>query len=185
MTAENVINLADGRIKRQRVVNEIFEQHGAALRAYLRMILATEADRDDAVQDVFERLARMEALETKYKDPEFAFRPYLFAIARNLVADRMRRAKVRWLYQTEMADVEQHVNTEYSPEEALVAKEQLKVIRTVLAKSKQAHRTAFIMSRFEFKSYSEIAEAMNISVSSVEKYVATVLGSLREGLRDV
>jgi len=43
-------------------------------------------------------------------------------------------------------------------------------------------RRAFVLSRFEEKTYSEIATVLSVSVSSVEKYIIEALKSLRMAL---
>lgn len=45
-------------------------------------------------------------------------------------------------------------------------------------------RRAFIMSRYEEKSYKEIAEAMNLSKKSVEFHISKALSVLRTALKD-
>ena len=46
------------------------------------------------------------------------------------------------------------------------------------------HHQVFIMSRFENKNYREIAEALGISVKSVERYKMRTEIKLRENLQD-
>jgi RNA polymerase sigma-70 factor (ECF subfamily) len=46
-----------------------------------------------------------------------------------------------------------------------------------------ACRQAFLLSRYEEKSYKEIAEILHISVNTVEKHIGKALKKLREVLK--
>jgi RNA polymerase sigma-70 factor, ECF subfamily len=43
-------------------------------------------------------------------------------------------------------------------------------------------RQVFLLSRYEYKSYSEIAGLLNISVNTVEKHIGKALSILRNAL---
>lgn len=107
-------------------------------------------------------------------------RSYLFAIARNLIRDNYRRARVRQSdghmpYDDEIETVEQS-----TPEDILSTQQALKNMRTALKGMKRNHRRAFLLSRFRQLSYREIADDLGVSVSSVERYITTVLCALRK-----
>lgn len=67
-----------------------FEQHAAALRAYLRRRLRRPEEADDLVQESFVRAIQARGSEL---DPA-EMRPYLFTTARRLLIDKARRADV-------------------------------------------------------------------------------------------
>lgn len=68
--------------------------------------------------------------------------------------------------------------------DSLIAKELEDKIVDAIEKLPPKCREVFIKSRFEEKSYKEIAEELNISVNSVENHVAKALKKLRVHLKD-
>ena len=71
-----------------------------------------------------------------------------------------------------------------SLERELEAKETLRLVHRSLEKLPQNIRQAFILSRNKGWTYSQIAKQMNVSVSSVEKYILEVLKHLRHAVEE-
>ena len=71
---------------------------------------------------------------------------------------------------------------EVSLEREIEAKEKLSCIYQTLSRLPLNVRQAFILSRTKGLTYSEIAEQMGVSVSSVEKYILEALKQLRGSL---
>lgn len=68
--------------------------------------------------------------------------------------------------------------------EQLFSDEVQQLLEKALQSMPEKSRQIFIMSRYEEKSYKEIASAMNLSVKSVEFHMSKVLGVLRKTLKD-
>lgn len=66
----------------------------------------------------------------------------------------------------------------------LFSAEAMRIVNDTLATLPEASRKVFIMSRFENKSYKEIAETMGITPKGVEFHIAKVLRELRKNLKD-
>ena len=87
--------------------------------------------------------------------------------------DRFRRQKVEQAYLQALAHLpEQHMP---AAEERLILLETLTRIDALLEGLKANVRTAFLLSRLEGLGYQAIAERLGVSVSSVEKYMATAI----------
>lgn len=109
----------------------------------------------------------------------------IFKTAANLAANEFRaRSRLKALkfesatHQNEFL-VEQVAGEQPSPEAVAVAKEQIAAsLRAIESLPAQARR-AFVLSRFEEKTYREIASILGVSESSVEKYIIAALKALR------
>ncbi len=185
MSAEqpDIIRLADHQRKnRNTVITDILDAHECALRRFLRVRLRQNADQEDIIQEVFLRLSHMEDVETRFKERPETLRNYLFSVATNLIRDKIRRATVRQSHSHEAYDDEQETGQSTTPEELLVVKQDISLMRKALAAVKQQHRDAFVMSRIKQMSYRQIASELGVSISTVEKYVSAALFALRKEL---
>lgn len=116
-------------------------------------------------------------------------RALLFKTAANLAANEFRaRRRARHVLRAAAgfaADVVNQVACDLpSPEHAAVARQDLEASLSVIDAMPHRVRRAFILNRFEEKSYREIAQDMNVSVSSVEKYIISALKILRNAVRE-
>jgi RNA polymerase sigma-70 factor (ECF subfamily) len=69
------------------------------------------------------------------------------------------------------------------PEEAF-SNEAMEIVRKTLEAMPRKTRRVFIMSRFENKSYNEIAEELNLTRKGVEFHISKTLKVLRYKLKD-
>ncbi|MEE8295983.1 MAG: RNA polymerase sigma factor [Sphingomonadales bacterium] len=186
MIGKNTSNViffsARKRKGRDVMLEQIVHEHGAALQRFMRVRLALEPDREDIIQEVFLRLARIDDLQVKFSEKPDTVRSYLFSIATNLIRDNARREKVR--QKKNHISYEENIGpcNSLTPEDALRTKQKLKAMNRALGQVKPEQKRAFILSRMENLSYAEIAADLGVSVSTVEKYISTVLYVLRKGL---
>ena len=165
---------------RQRVINDIFRDHGTALRRFLNLRLHSDLDREDVIQDIFVRLSALPDIEAHFADRPETLRGYLITMAANLLRDRARRAKVRQTGRHDSYNEESAPHTSVSPEDFLSVKQNIGRMQEVLLSLKPAHRHAFVLSRFKYQSNKDIARQLGISVSTVEKHISKALLSLRK-----
>lgn len=100
-------------------------------------------------------------------------RAWLSTVAHGLLVDRVRRQRVERAYLQAIAHLPEAGVP--SPESQLILLETLVRIDALLDGLRPKVRMAFLMSRLEGLSYKEIAERLAISLSSVEKYMATAI----------
>ena len=167
---------------RRRVIESVLEEHGPALRRFLRARLALEPDQEDLMQEVFVRLTRLDDADERLAMRPEAVRSFLFTIATNLIRDSVRRAKVREKDKHVSYDDDQPTTSVDTPEEQLQASQKLALMMRALRRVKATHRRAFLLSRRDHKSYRDIADDLGVSVSTVEKYISAVLLELRKEL---
>lgn len=167
---------------RSVVLENIVVNHGAALRRFLTVRLRGQADVEDVIQDIFLRLSALPDVETRFAERPQTLRNYLFAMAANMLRDRARRAKVRQTHAHDSFEETEISGHSVSPEHFLAVKQDIGRMQDVLLKLKPKHRHAFVLSRFKYMPNKDVADALGVSVSTVEKYISKALVALREEL---
>lgn len=181
---DNVVNLAERqRVKRRQVLEQLFTEHSAALRAFLAARLGSRDDLDDLVQEVYLKVAGIEELSERVASNRGSFRAYLFTVGHNLVYDLWRRRSLHHAYTREQRDMEQHSVNEATPDTILAAREELALVKREIMTMPPVWQQVFLLNRVELMSYREIAEQMNISVKQVEKYMSKSLARIRAAVR--
>ena len=177
------ISLLAGK-ERQRFLLRIVNEHETAIKRFLRLRLANEADREDIVQEVFLRLCRMENLSDKLSLGAERTRAFLFMTAANLIRDLRRRETSRQRSAHEPFDEDGTADQAPPIEDRLQSREMLEIVRKAIEALKPSCRQAFEMSRFECMSYRDIADQMGVSVSMVEKHITNALVVVRRAVDD-
>ncbi|SNX46380.1 RNA polymerase sigma-70 factor, ECF subfamily [Acinetobacter puyangensis] len=153
---------------KQLKLSQLYQHHQTWLYHWLQKKLGGSDHAADIAHDTWLRLFLMENLP-----PDEISRQYLVKIAKGLIIDRYRRFCVEQAYLQTLQD--------YPALEAPSAEQQYLIIETLLqldlalSKLPVAVKQAFLLHRLEGKTYKQIAEMLNISVSSVEKYIARAL----------
>ncbi len=184
---DNVVNLHTRQSEaNEQVLKLLVSRHGAALRAFLRRRRIAEEEQEDIAQEVYARLARMEDLHDKLLPNENARRAFLYTIANNLIVDMERRKAIRSGYVEQQRQTAQHnpESCEAGPESLLSASEDIERVRQVIQQMRPNWRRAFILSRFKYWSYREIADDMGVSVKQIEKYMKNALLKIRDVVDD-
>jgi RNA polymerase sigma-70 factor (ECF subfamily) len=138
--------------------------HEAALRSRLRRLCPAGFDVDNLVA---ESLARAYTAKDVSRIP--TGRGYLFAIARNLLIDTMRRDTIVSL--DFVADLDM-LRSDDSLEASLTARDELRRLHAIIETLPPQCRRVFILRRVHEVSFQEIAAQMSLSVSTVEKHLA-------------
>lgn len=156
----------------QQQVGRIYQQHHRWLRGWLRPRVDCRELAADLVQDVFIRVlsaddaaARLDAV----REPK----GYLATIARRLVIDHFRRARLEraWL----QALAEQPEAETISEESRAILLETLCELDAMLAGLGPKVRQAFLLAQLDGLPYKEIARRLDISLISVNRYIAKAL----------
>jgi RNA polymerase sigma-70 factor (ECF subfamily) len=150
-------------------VRNLYSNHHHWLVNWLRRRLRNAENADDMAQDTFLYVLGKPEQVAQLREP----RAWLSSIAKGLIIDRYRRQQVEQAYLQALAHVPEQDMP--SPEERLILLETLTRIDALLDGLKPNVRTAFLLSRLEGLGYQAIAERLEVSVSSVEKYMATAI----------
>lgn len=100
-------------------------------------------------------------------------RAFLATVARGVLVDHCRRQSLERSYLASIAALPEPVAP--SPEERAIALQALEQVDRLLEGLGTKVRSAFLLSQLDGLPYREIAERLGVSVSSVEKYIATAL----------
>jgi RNA polymerase sigma-70 factor (ECF subfamily) len=149
-------------------VNDLYCDHHGWLKGWLRKRLSNSFDAADLAQDTFVRVIKARsALEIR--EP----RPYLSMIAKGLLVDLFRRRSLEqsWLEALAAMLQEQQPSLE---EQAILLQALVEIDRLLQGLGPKVKQT-FILSQFDGLTYPQIAERLNISVRSVNNYMAKAM----------
>lgn len=138
----------------------------------------------DVAQTVYMRVWAFSETET-VENP----RALIFKTASNLALNELKRRNrfdrrhVAALDNEENDPLENVAALTPSPETQTAMREDVALTLEAIRQLPERPRRAFMMNRFDGLSYREIAAAMNVSESSIEKYMIEALKILREKLR--
>jgi RNA polymerase sigma factor (sigma-70 family) len=133
---------------------------------------------EDLCQDVYVR-AYEAASENEI--PARA-KPFVFAIARNLLIDRMRRAQIVPIEAMADLDELETAGDEPDPDRTAIAKDELRRLNMALDKLPPRCREVVILKRLEDLSRRQIAERLGISEYTVAEYLARGMWLLTDAL---
>ena len=165
----------DGRVA---ALGELFERHHAALYRFCLRMTGNRGSSEDLVQDVFMRML-------KHRDsfrPETGFLPWMYRIARNACVDHLRRSSRA---PESAIDLDARPGEAAPDDERLAARQQTGLIRRALLELPVEKREVLLLSRYELKSYEEIAQALGITVSNVKIRAHRAIKQLREVYHDL
>lgn len=133
------------------------------VRSIMKMC-ARQDDVDDILQETFLRVLNANE-KSRIKSPQ----DYLFVVSRNLVIEKLslRSREIVMEINDAMVGID-----DISADRELHHKQKLGVLNEVLQSLPEKKRRAILLRKFYGLSHNEIAKKMNVSVSSVEKYIA-------------
>lgn len=154
---------------RHTELQTLYLDHHAWLLGWLRKRLRHADNAADLAQDTFVHILGKPLPLQEIRQP----RAWLSVIARGLLIDRVRRQRIEQAYLEAIAYLPEAEVP--SPESQLILLETLACIDALLDGLAPKVRSAFLLSRLEGLGYKEIAERLGVSLSSVEKYMATAI----------
>ena len=183
---DNIIEL-DSRERpgRERLVEQLFEQHAPVLRRFLRGHSVPPEETEDLVQELFTRLLSVDRLEERMTDAAGSVRSYLLTMANNLIVDRQRKRQVRYAYADTQREIEGERMEERTPERIVAAQLELEAIRAVILNMPLNWQVALVLQRYRNMSYEEIALHMGVQVKQVDNYLVRALRRLRKARRQI
>lgn len=152
----------------QHDLHGLYRDHNGWLQGWLRKRLGDRERAADIAHDTFLRLLVSGRLPRIGEG-----RSYLAQIARNLVVDQWRRQRIEQAY----LDSISHLPEPQSPclETRALVIETLMQIDSMLDAMPARVRETFLMAQFEGLTYPQIAARLQISLSSVQKYMTQAI----------
>ncbi len=151
------------------------------IRGAIYRIMGSEEEARDLCQETFLKAYR--ALGT-FKG-EARFSSWLYQIALNLCRDRMRRKRGRTLVSFEALDENGEAPSwepRLSPEDVVEQQDLSRVVAAAVATLPDEQREVIILKEYQGLTFLEIAEALDLPMSTVKTRLYRGLGQLREQL---
>lgn len=157
------------------MIKSVYAQYAESLKRYVYKRLGSFEDAEDIVQDTFYKLLAVE--DKKLKDNPAG---YTYKVAHNLALNRIRKnvSHTNYLTQLELAEDER------TPERSVIAHCEIQRVISALNNLPAKQVSAFTLSRFDNKSYTEISEELGVSISAVEKYIAKTVLHIKVHFRE-
>lgn len=149
-------------------LTELYSTHHRWLRGWLQHKLGSAFDADDLAQDTFIRVLMGDAAAT-IREPK----SFLCTVARRVMIDFFRRNALERAYLEMLERMPEEVSP--SPEYRQSVLETLQQIDSMLEGLGEKVRHAFLLSQLEGLTYPQIALQLNVSLSSVKKYMAKAM----------
>ena len=150
----------------QTQVQTLYMDHHGWLVRWLYHRLSCQDDANDLAQDTFVRVLGRSMDTSAILNP----RAWLSTIAHGLMVDHFRRRDLERAFCVALTEIPEPQET--SVEEKVLLLDILCRIDAMLDGLGPKVRSAFLMSRLLGLSYTEIAARLEVSLSSVEKYMA-------------
>lgn len=183
---DKVVDLAAReRPGRKQLVEQLFAQHAAAVRLFLRARAVPHEQIDDVVQELFTRLMGVERVEERMTDASGSVRSFLLTMTNNLIVDRQRRRRVRSAFAQEQREIGAVRVEERTPERVVAAQYELEAIMAVLLDLPSHWQVAFVLQRFRNMSYKDIALHMGVKVSQVQYYLRRAMQRIHKARRRI
>lgn len=155
-------------VARDTATSRVYENYHEMIKRFLIVNLHSPEDAEDILQETFVRFQKHYS-SVNLDSPK----NFLFTIARNLMIDRMRHQKVC------AVDIEQEVEELMDPlssvERQVQARQDFETLCAAVDRLPPQCRRVFILRKFYHLSHKEIAEKLELSVSTIEKHLAAGL----------
>jgi RNA polymerase sigma-70 factor (ECF subfamily) len=168
--SELMIRVRQGRVA---ALGELFERHHAALYRFCLRMCGNRAESEDLVQDVFMKMLKH---RESFK-ADAGFLPWMYRIAHNVAVDYLRRSSRT---SSTEADLETRPADLQPSDEGVIDKERTGLLRRALLELPPDRREVLLLSRYELKSYEEVATALGVSVGTVKTRAHRAIKQLRE-----
>ena len=146
-------------------VRQLYQAHSKWLLGWLARRVDNRCDAADLSQDTFLRVLTSTHSPEQVREP----RAYLATIAKRLLLNLYRRQSLEQAYLDALATLPEHESPSVETRAALL--EALNEVDHLLARLSVKARAAFLMSQLEGYTQEEVAEALNVSVRSVQRYL--------------
>jgi len=155
----------------------IIDENQAALLRYAERLLHDDILAQDAVQVTF--IKYVKSKPEKIKNP----RAWLFKILRNHCFNILRTQKKKAEVMLDETNIHTIKNSD-SPDKKLIKEETSKIVRQSINALKPRHKDVVILKLEHDKTYKEIAQILNLTVTNVGFILHSAMNELKINLRE-
>lgn len=158
-----------------------YMERRADLVRFFTLRLKSPAAAEDLVQDIYLRLGTVDPAADVHNAAG-----YLYRLGSNLLLDRLRGERRSAAREHEWRETHhtivgaEEVSEAPRADDAVAARQRLAAVVAVVQEMPETTQKVFRLHKFEGMSHAEVAQAMGISRSAVEKHVMAVLKRLSE-----
>jgi RNA polymerase sigma-70 factor, ECF subfamily len=165
------------RTSDEQAFQTLFRKYYSALCRYANQFMKDSELAEETVQDMFVKI--WEKRETL--NIETSVKHYFFRSVRNHCLNQIQHEKIKKQYASQVLESAQH---EIEVEQYFVEVDLIRRIEKSIDSMPPKRKEIFRLSREEGMKYKEIAEALDISIKTVEAQMGLALKHLREELKD-
>lgn len=165
-TASSLTGRQTMALERREQIATLFERHNETLVNLLSMRLRSRQEARDVVQEAYVRILGLEDDRVVGE-----LQAYLYRTAYNIAVDRIRERSRRGGFSRVDINDATLASPEPTAEQIFEEEQRSTLIRQYVAELPPKCRMAFMLFKFEFLSYSEIAARLELTESMVRKYV--------------
>ncbi len=163
---------------REEAVDALFRQHYGAVVGRIFQYLGDPVYAEDIAQELFTELwVKREKLSI-----QSSLRSYLLKAASNRAINHMKAHKHLWLDLDDQEEVDK-LGAE-TPGSDSCDEDLQKILDEAIRALPDKCRMVFCMSRFDEKTYADIAAELNISIKTVENHMTKAFRLLREAVKE-
>lgn len=173
------MNLSFSGRNKEQAFKELYEEYYAPFCLYAKRFIEDKETREDIVSDVFTSIwGKIDTFDLQ-SDTALG---YIKMCVRNSCLNFLKHQECEWNYAENIQKKAPVYETE--PDSVYTLDELYKMLYETLNKLPENYRIVFMKSFFEGKTHVEIAEEMNLSVKSINRYKQKTMELLRNELKD-
>jgi RNA polymerase sigma-70 factor (ECF subfamily) len=168
--------MSDKSVCKEENFNSLFKEHISDVRNFMFYKTGDLENAEDLAQDAFIKMWNncSQVVFSKAKS-------FLFTVANRLFLNTVRHEKVKLSF----VKMNPSKNTNETPESLMEENEFKTKLEAAISALPEKQREVFLMNRIDKMSYSEIAEALEISVKAVEKRMGICLKKLKSTVEEL
>ena len=147
----------------------------AQLVQFLRRSWRNTSDIPDLLQEVYMRVC-----EAAQKQIPVPAKPFVFAVARNLVIDHVRREHVVSIESVSDPDAVETATEDPGPDRSAIARDELRRLEDALDRLPPRSREAVVMKKVDGLSRKEIAQRMGVTEKTVKWHLNEAVRALAD-----
>ena len=176
-----IMKISFSKQTKERAFKQLYEEYYAPFCLYAKRFVDDKETREDIVSDVFTSL--WDKLDTdSFNLQSNTALAYIKMCVKNSCLNFLKHQEYEWSYAENIQKKAPVYETE--PHSVYTLDELYRMLYETLDKLPENYRTVFMKSFFEGKTHVEIAEEMNLSVKSINRYKQKTMELLRNELKD-